>query len=112
MQIRARRLRPCHDRRDFQPSGKIGGKNRYATDGGDSRRHCDRSPLQAVICRAARWRALEELRAGRITESQLRKMLGLVRIELDGFRKSHGVFPDYTLKDFEQERQSLKKIGF
>lgn len=56
--------------------------------------------------------ALEELRAGRITESQLRKMLGLARLEVDGFLKSHGVFPDYTLEDFEQERQSLKNIGF
>ena len=29
--------------------------------------------------------ALEELRAGRITERQLRKIPGLARIELDGF---------------------------
>lgn len=40
--------------------------------------------------------ALEELRAGRITEPQLRKMLGLARIELDGFLKSHGIYQNYT----------------
>src|SRR4051812_24462590 len=36
--------------------------------------------------------ALEELRAGRITEPQLREMLGLARIQMDGFLKSHGIF--------------------
>lgn len=55
--------------------------------------------------------ALEELRAGRITESQLREMLGLARVELDGFLKSHGVCQDYTLADFEEERQALKELG-
>jgi len=56
--------------------------------------------------------ALEELRAGRITEPQLRKVLGLARIQLDGFLKSHGVYQDYSLEDFEQERLALKELGF
>jgi hypothetical protein len=56
--------------------------------------------------------ALEALRVGRITEVQLRKMLGLARIELDGFLKAHGIHQEYTLEDFEQERQALKEIGF
>ena len=56
--------------------------------------------------------ALEELRAGQITEPQLRRMLGLSRIQLDGFLKSHGIYQDYTLEDFEAERQALKDIGF
>ena len=56
--------------------------------------------------------ALEELRAGRITEPQLCEMLNLARIELDDFLKSHGVYQDYTWKDFEQERQALKELGF
>jgi len=55
--------------------------------------------------------ALEELRAGRITEAELRKMLGLARIQLDGFLKSHGIYQDYTFEDFEQERQALKELG-
>lgn len=54
--------------------------------------------------------ALEELKAGRITEVQLRKMLGLARIELDGFLKAHGIYQEYTLEDFEQERQALKEL--
>ena len=56
--------------------------------------------------------ALEELRAGRITELDLRKMLGLARIELDGFLKAHNIYPDYTMEDFERERQALKELGF
>ncbi len=73
--------------------------NRLAQAGGDLSR------------RALEGFALEELRAGRLTEPQLRKMLGLARIELDGFLKSHGIFQEYTLEDFEQERQTLKKLG-
>ena len=55
--------------------------------------------------------ALEALRAGRITEVQLRKMLGLTRIQMDGFLKTHGIYQEYTLEDFEQERQALKELG-
>ena len=55
--------------------------------------------------------ALEELRAGRITEVQLCDMLSLARIQVDGFLKSHGVFEEYTLEDFEEERRSLKELG-
>ncbi len=53
---------------------------------------------------------LEELRAGRITKVELRQMLGLARIELDGFLKSHNIYQDYTLEDFEEERQALKDL--
>jgi hypothetical protein len=56
-------------------------------------------------------RALEELRAGRITEVQLCEMLGLARIQMDGFLKSHGVFEEYTLEDFEEEHRALKELG-
>jgi hypothetical protein len=55
--------------------------------------------------------ALEELRAGRINEPQLCEMLGLARIEVDGFLKSHGVFEEYSLEDFEEERRALKDLG-
>jgi hypothetical protein len=55
--------------------------------------------------------ALEELRAGRITETQLREMLGLARIQLDGFLKAHGIYQKYTVEDFEEERQTLKRLG-
>lgn len=56
--------------------------------------------------------AVEELKAGRITEPELCRMLGLARIQIDGFLKSHGVFDDYTMEDFERERAALKDAGF
>lgn len=56
--------------------------------------------------------AVEELKAGRITEPELARMLGLARIEIDGFLKPRGVYQDYTMKDFEQERAALKSLGF
>jgi hypothetical protein len=55
--------------------------------------------------------ALEELRAGRITEVELRKMLGLARIQLDGFLKSHGIYQENTIEEFEQEQRVLKELG-
>jgi len=55
--------------------------------------------------------ALEELRAGRITEPQLGEMLGLARIQMDGFLKSHGIYQAYTMEDFEEERRALKELG-
>lgn len=55
--------------------------------------------------------ALEELRAGRITEQQLGKMLSLARIQIDGFLKPHGIYQDYTMEDFEEERRALKELG-
>ena len=51
--------------------------------------------------------ALEELRSRRITEHQLRKMLGLARIEMDGFLKSHGIFQDVTMEDIERDIADL-----
>ncbi|MGD0297933.1 MAG: UPF0175 family protein [Bryobacteraceae bacterium] len=55
--------------------------------------------------------ALEELRAGRITEPEFAEALGLGRLQLDGFLKAHGVYQEYTLEDFEAERAALKEIG-
>ncbi len=52
--------------------------------------------------------ALEELRAGRITEPELRRMLGLARIQVDGFLKSHGIYEDVTLEDVERDIADLK----
>ena len=56
--------------------------------------------------------ALEEFKSGRITKPELRKLLGFgTRWKLDGFLKSHGVYENYTLEDFEQERQALRDLG-
>lgn len=56
--------------------------------------------------------ALEEFKRGRITKPELQRLLGYgTRWKLDGFLKAHGVYEDYTLEDFEQERQALKSLG-
>ncbi len=51
--------------------------------------------------------ALEEFRAERITEIQLRKMPGLERIELDGFLKAHGSYSDISMEDIELDIADL-----
>ena len=57
--------------------------------------------------------ALEEYKAGRLTEAQLRQLLGFkTRDELDGFLKSHEVWLNYTVEDLERERAALKRMGF
>lgn len=55
--------------------------------------------------------AVEALRAGRISEVELRQMLGLARVELDGFFKAHPIYQEYNLGDFEQERRALQDLG-
>ena len=57
--------------------------------------------------------ALEEFKSGRITKPELRRLLGYgTRYRLDGFPKAHGVYEDYTMEDFERERDALKQLGF
>jgi hypothetical protein len=56
--------------------------------------------------------ALEEFKNGRITKPELRRLLGFgTRYRLDGFLKSHGVYEDYTMEDFERDRDALKQLG-
>ena len=57
--------------------------------------------------------ALEEFKSGRITKPELRRLLGFgTRYRLDGFLKSHDVYEDYTMEDFDQERDALIQLGF
>lgn len=62
-------------------------------------------------------RALEafgvaEYQAERLTESELRRMLGFeTRYELDGFLKERGVFLAYTLKDVRRDLGDLEAFG-
>jgi hypothetical protein len=57
--------------------------------------------------------ALEEHKAGRITESELQQLLGFeTRYELDGFLKAHEIWLAYTLEDLERERTALRRLGF
>jgi Uncharacterised protein family (UPF0175) len=49
---------------------------------------------------------VEEYRAGRLTQSQLRRLLGYeTRMEVDGFLKEHQVWLEYTMEDLERESQ-------
>jgi hypothetical protein len=50
--------------------------------------------------------AIEAYRQHRLTEYQLRQLLGIgSRYELDGFLKEHQVWLDYTIEDYERERR-------
>ncbi len=57
--------------------------------------------------------ALEEFKSGHLTKPELRRLLGFgTRYRLDGFLKSHGVFEDYTMEDFEADRDALRQLGY
>jgi hypothetical protein len=57
--------------------------------------------------------SLEEYRAGRLTEAQLRQLLGFeTRDALDGFLKAREVWLSYTMEDLERERAALRRLGF
>lgn len=47
--------------------------------------------------------ALEAYRGGQLTTFQLRELLGLSRMEIDGFLKEHGIYLDYTIEDLEED---------
>jgi hypothetical protein len=48
-----------------------------------------------------------------ITKPEPRRLLGFgTRYRLDRFLKSHDVYEDYTMEDFEQDRDALKQLGF
>jgi hypothetical protein len=57
--------------------------------------------------------ALEEYKHGRLTKSELRRLLGFgPRAELDEFFKAHEVFGSYTPADLERDRRDLQRLGF
>src|SRR4051812_50113025 len=57
--------------------------------------------------------ALEEFKRGHITKPELRRMLGYgTRWQLDGFLKEHGVYEEYTLKDFGRNGAGSKGSGY
>ena len=57
--------------------------------------------------------ALGEYKAGRLTEAQLRQLLGLkTRDALDGFLKANEVWLNYNMEDLERERAALRRLGF
>lgn len=55
--------------------------------------------------------ALEAYRSKTLTAAEIRRLLGFeTRIQLDCFLKDHGVFDDYTVSDFEQDRAVLHDL--
>jgi hypothetical protein len=55
----------------------------------------------------------EEYRLGHLNKPDLRRLLGFeTSYEIDGFLKAHSVYEDYTMEDFEREREALKSLGF
>jgi hypothetical protein len=56
--------------------------------------------------------ALEEFKAGHITKVELRELLGVGRIALDGVLKAHDIYENYTIEEFEREHEDLRQLGF
>lgn len=55
--------------------------------------------------------ALEGYRAGRLSESAVREMLGFeTRMEVHGFLKRHGVYLQYGVADLEQDIETAEKL--
>lgn len=67
---------------------------------------------EEVARRALESFGLEEFRAGRLAQPELRRLLGFSRYELDGFLKAHGEFIQYSMEDFDREWETLRKAGF
>jgi len=66
----------------------------------------------SLSCIALEAIAADEYRLGHLTKPDLRRWLGFeTSYEIDGFLKRHGIFDDYTLQDFESEREALKALG-
>src|SRR5438105_8284792 len=55
--------------------------------------------------------AIEGYRAHRLTGYQLRQLLGIPsRYEMDGFLKQHQVWLEYSIEDFEREREVGERL--
>jgi hypothetical protein len=55
----------------------------------------------------------EEYRLGHIHQPELRRLLGFeTGYEIDSFLKAHNVYEEYTMEDFEREREALRSLGF
>lgn len=55
----------------------------------------------------------EEYRQGRLHKPDLRRIFGFeTSYEIDGFLKSHSIYDEYSIEDFEREREALKRLGF
>ena len=56
--------------------------------------------------------AVEEYRAGRLTDHELRQLLGFgSRVALDAFLKARGVYLAYDGNDLDEDRRDLERLG-
>ena len=56
--------------------------------------------------------ALEGYRSGKLTEEQVRKLLGYgTRLQVDGFLKEHGVYLDYILEDLDRDTETTREFS-
>lgn len=54
-------------------------------------------------------RALEAYRSNALTMAEVRRLLGFeTRMQVDAFLKVHEVY-DFTVRDFEQDRETLRQ---
>lgn len=67
---------------------------------------------QDLSRRALEGLLVEELRAGRMDERELAKLLGVGRLELDQVLHAHGVAYEMTIEDVDRDLADLKKLGF
>ena len=72
---------------------------RLAAAGGD----LERRALEAF--------ALAGFQAGHLFESDLCRLLGMSRYELDGFLKQRGICHNYTPAELEREQETLDRLG-
>jgi hypothetical protein len=55
--------------------------------------------------------ALEAYREHRLTGHQVRELLSLSSLdELDGFLKKHRVWLDYSIEEFDREREASERL--
>lgn len=54
--------------------------------------------------------ALEGYRSGKLTQAQVRKILGFqTALQVDAFLKAHDVYLEYSVEDLERDAESLER---
>jgi hypothetical protein len=57
--------------------------------------------------------AVEEFRLGRLTQGELRRLLGLATPQaVDALLKAHEVYLPFTVDDLDRDRNDLRRLGF
>ena len=56
--------------------------------------------------------AVEAYRNHRLTDSQLAGLLGMTRLDLDGFLKRREVWLDYSMEDLQRDLETQRRLGF